>query len=414
MVGSLLGLGVKGVVLILVVLLVIISIVLVIPFLIVSEGSKTTDYGVLDYLPYDKIMEFRAKGYRVFLVVSVGGLSNESLGEFKYLNEFMDEIELFVYGYIGRNSHDSSTTYPNLFIIYGEKGLFDRIKSSNRYFNEVVAGKPETVEDYMVWSGRTYGIDYIIMTNSDKSIVTTIVLADIFSNTTVLSRDDALDIAITIIESLKKRPGWKDIDAEVSELVKKIPMEYRERIGMVYLSDDMVIMIAYPNKLIKEPLDLGVGVKIYAIMPKHVLDNWVKELKSKYNMSHMEVSERDYYLLVELKIIGPIIWPKGIIQDALIHVTHFPNNTIDAKLFINIRNVYEKTIKIKEIRVDGRTIWSGETIIKPGVTYSNVYKVYSGPYDPSMEVGTEHTLTIVYDIVGGESNQSTTIKIRAT
>jgi len=110
------------------------------------------------------------------------------------------------------------------------------------------------------------------------------------------------------------------------------------------------------------------------------------------------------------------------IEDATLSVLH-KANYMQVYLQITLKNQGDKVVNVTSITVDGKSI-AGFTyvVVNPGSTYSFsgvVMVTGTGTItDPSLkeqwEAGTEHTIIVTYDVIGGNTGQQTVIKVRAT
>ncbi len=372
-----------------------VSIVVVLVFVMYSiVSSKSGEYGVLDYLPYDKVMELYGKGYDIVLIVSSTRGSNETIPGIPYFNEFIDRYKVFVYGYVYKSGHSLK---PNLFAAVGDKGLFDELRSSVSDLYRLTEGDYEEVEGYRVWVKEYNGYGYLVLASSDGD---TIVYIELSSRITeYIGSNDAVDLAVSLANALREKPGWKDINREFRALNARIPLEYRNMVGIVCLEDNMTI-IGYSNGLIKSITYPG-RYTIYAIVPREFTNKYMSDLRIN------RVFEMENYVLVTIRLHAIKI------QDATLVVLHMPSK-MKVTLLINVENIIDSDVRIKEVIVDSKTVWTGETIVKPGTTYSRTYDVYTGEYTADWEVGTEHMVSVVYDVIGGEQDQVVTVKVRAT
>jgi hypothetical protein len=126
------------------------------------------------------------------------------------------------------------------------------------------------------------------------------------------------------------------------------------------------------------------------------------------------------------------------IQDAVLYVTRKPiNNTyyIQVTLYINIKNIGTKIVSVKSITVDNYNVTTTKgtltfpTItLNPGQTWTASYFVYfvnykvgtttyNGtrvPYSPEWDSGSEHLVTVYYQVLGQPGIQSVNAKVTVT
>ncbi|GEM_PF-7075970 len=107
-----------------------------------------------------------------------------------------------------------------------------------------------------------------------------------------------------------------------------------------------------------------------------------------------------------------------IIEDAKLSVKHLRGNGVSyvkVYLDISLRNIGSKTIRIDYIMVDDITIAYEENItIGPGKGFHKTFVVgeFYGQDISRWSTGTEHTIKIRYDEIGGKQDMEATMKIR--
>ncbi len=106
------------------------------------------------------------------------------------------------------------------------------------------------------------------------------------------------------------------------------------------------------------------------------------------------------------------------IQDAVLYrvVKYISSNNsyrTEVTLQISVKNIGQRVIKIKDIIVDSINITSfKEILLSPGQIYTGSYVVFNKQgYYPDWDIGTEHIITVYYQVLGQPGVQKVSAKV---